>query len=222
MERIFLSFHYDQAGKDLAGMVSDLIVNHGLVPVTGERVDGNLSNDIRDLIETSDALICLLTEREAEQNRQWLMTERDIAYGQRKPILTLVQKGSQDPGVFEGHKEIRYDPEAPLPGILELSGILGEWRKRGRFVTALLLPSDIAYQHAHAEASQIQYRCWTRDQTTDWEKAVTKKIGQKQTVAYLPKVPEGAEIEVRLAHNGTVWESGSRPQYLNVTLEKVE
>lgn len=221
MDSVFLSFHYDEAGRRLANLVENLIYNHGIKPVTGERsAGGPLAGGIERKIRDCGSLICLFTERENDLNRDWLRDERAFAFGAEKRILTIVQKGSSDGGMFAGDKRIDYDPDVPLQAVLELSHALGTWRREGgRFVTALLEPSDLVRDHAHAQNAEIRYRCWQRDKASDWKPAVTQKIGHKQTVVFLKGVPEGAQIEVKLSHDGQVWESGAQPQYLNIRLE---
>lgn len=224
MESVFLSFHFDRPGRELANIVENLVYNHGLKPVTGERsAGGPLAAEIERKIQRSDGLICLLTEREDNLNRDWLRDERGFARGAGKQILTVIQKGSGDGGLFAGDKRVDFDPDNPLPGVLDLSNTLGVWRREGgRFVTALLEPSELVRNHAHKENAEIRYRCWQLDQPSEWQPAVSQKIGHKQTVAFLKAVPEGAQIELKLAHNGKVWESGAQPQYLNIRLEGEE
>jgi hypothetical protein len=221
VDSVFLSFHYDKAGRKLANLVENLIYNHGIKPVTGERTaGGSLAGGIERKIKDCGGLICLFTERENDLNRSWLRDERAYAFGAGKSILTVVQRGSSDGGMFAGDKRIDYDPDAPLQAVLELSDALGSWRREGgRFVTALLEPSDLVSVHAHEQSAELRYRCWQSDQASDWKPAVTQKIGHKQTVAFLKGVPEGAQVEVKLSHNGHVWESGAQPQYLNIRLE---
>lgn len=223
MERLFLSYHYDEAGKRLADLVQDLVSSHGLLVVTGERLGGGaLSEAIKDKIDACDAQICLLTEREDEMNRDWVRDERAFADGRGKRVLSIVQKGSSDRGMYGAHEQVRYDPEDPLPAFLKLSGIVGDWRREyGRFIPALLMPTDIG-EKAHKEHAKVEYRLWKRDRKSDWREADCQKAGHRETLAFLKAVPETAQVEVRLSHNGRVWESGARDQHLSIRLEPVD
>lgn len=222
MERLFLSFHYDEAGKRLADLVQDLVASHGLLVVTGERTGGGaLSQGIKNKIDNCDGLICILTERELGLNRDWVRDERAFADGNGKRVLSIVQAGSGDGGMYGAHEQIRYDPRDPLPGFLKLSGIIGEWRREsGRFVRAILEPSDVG-AHSHEQHARLQYRCWKREVPSAWRDAVSHKNGHRETVAFLKDVPETALVEIRLSHNGRVWESGARDQLLNFRLEAI-
>jgi hypothetical protein len=223
MERLFLSFHYDDVGRELADMVQNLVASHGLLVITGERLGGvALSQGIRDRIESCDGLICLVTERITEMNRDWVRDERAFADGKGKRLLSIVQEGSNDGGMYGLHEQVRYDPQNPLPGFLKLSGIIGEWRREsGRFMRAALQPNEVAAL-SHEPHARIQYQCWNRDEPSGWRDAVCQKIGHRETVAFLKDVPELAQVEVRLSHNGRVWESGARDQMLSIRLEAVD
>lgn len=222
MERLFLSYHYDEAGKRLANLVQDLVASHGLLVVTGERLGGGpLSRGIQQKIDACDGLICLLTERELDMNRDWVRDERAFAEGRGKRILSLVQNGSSDGGMYDADEQVRYEPDDPLPAFLKLSGVIGDWRREsGRFVRAVLQPNEIG-SHLHEPHARLQYRCWKRDESSDWRDAIAQKTGHRETVAFLKDVPETAQIEVRLSHNGKVWESGARDQLLNIRLEAI-
>jgi hypothetical protein len=223
MERLFLSYHYDEAGKRLADLVQDLVASHGLLVVSGERLGGGaLSRGIKEKIQDCDALFCLLTEREPELNRNWVRDERAFADGASKRVLSIVQNGSSDGGMYGADEQVRYDPGDPLPAFLKLSGIIGEWRRKGgRFVPALLMPTEIG-ETAHKAHAKVEYRLWERDQKTDWYEAGFQKTGHRETVAFLKGVPETAQVEVRLSHNGKVWESGARDQLLSIRLEPID
>ncbi len=224
MENVFLSFHYDKIGRDLANTVENLIINHGFNAVTGERsAGGGLAEEIKAKIDGCDALICLFTEREDDLNRDWVRDERAYADAKGKRIITLVQSGSSDGGFFGAYKRIDFDPQAPLPAVLDLSGTLGSWRREGgRFVTALLEPSDLAREHAHDQNAEVSFRCWERERPSEWRPAPRQKTGHKETLVFLKGVPETALIEVKLAHNGKVWESGAQQQHVNIRLEDEE
>ena len=221
MERIFLSYHYDEAGRRLADVVQDLVSSHGLLVLTGERLGGRpLSEEVKTRIRKCDGLIALFTERPEERDDAWVRDERAYADGQKLRILSVIEKGSSDNGMYAGNEQVFYDPDDPLPAFLRLSGTIGDWRREGgRFVNALLIPPDIGAR-AHKDHAKVEYRLWQQDETSDWREAKCQKTGHRETVAFLKSVPEASRVEVRLSHNGQVWESGARDQLLSIRLEE--
>lgn len=220
MERIFLSYHFERVGSTLANQVQQLASSHGLLVLTGERLDGGqLSQAIKDKIDSCDGLICLITERVDDLDRDWVRDERAYADGRGKRVLSIVQFGSEDGGMYGAHEQIRIDPQDPLQAFLKLSDTIGNWRRLdGRFITAKLQPNDVAAL-AHDPNTQIQYCLWERDSQSDWRPAVAKRTGHRETLAFLKDVPETAQVEIKLVRSGKVWESGALDQHLSVQLE---
>jgi len=223
MERIFLSFHFDEAGKNLANLVEDLLSSHGIRATTGAIQGGEpLSDSIQEQIRDCDALICLFTERDENLDRDWIRDERAYAHGRRKKTLAVVQSGSNDGGFFEDNEQVRFDLNDPLPAFLKLSGIIGKWKREGgKIVRAVLKPKSIG-NYCHNQGSRLEYRTWLRQETTEWREAVAQKSGQRETIAFFNNVKDYDQIEVRLLYGNQKWESGASEQLLNVQLEVEE
>ena len=222
MERIFLSFHFDEAGTSLAGRVQDLLRSHGIEVLNGERLGGGqLTEAIKNKIDASDGLVCLMTKREPEQNRDWIRDERAYADARGKRIVSVLEDGIQDGGMFGGHEQVRISDQDPVKAYLKLSGIISDWKQEsGRFLRAILEPNQLLRENAYKPGAILEFCCWQNGVQSDWRKAAVQRYGHNQTVAYLKYVPEGAEVELRLTSNGNNWESGAQPQYLHFRLEE--
>jgi len=140
MQKVFLSFHFDDAGKALADTASELVKSHNLQVVTGVRAGGEeLSDRIKAEIERCDALICLMTDR----NSDWIRDERAHAAANSKRTIAVVQEGIDDSGLFKGRERIGYDPNDPVPALLGLSATLGLWcQEAGRTIVAQIEPEE--------------------------------------------------------------------------------
>ncbi len=52
LQSIFISHHFDDDAKELAGLVTRLVSSHNLRPVTGKRLAGKpLSQEVRELMD---------------------------------------------------------------------------------------------------------------------------------------------------------------------------
>lgn len=222
MERIFLSFHYDDAGKRLANQVERLVKAHGLRVETGERLGGAvLGQEITKRIDESDALISLLTERTEDRNNNWVRDERTYAHGRDKPTIAVLQKGVDDGGLFQAHERIDYDPDEPVSAIIRVAETIGLWRQRsGRIIPVQIEPKEAAqFALDKQEFAKIEYRFWNVGEASDWRKANPfPKAGG--VLAYLRGVPDGHEIQLRIDDGNTSWSSEVESQTLRIPLKK--
>ena len=223
MERVFLSFHFDEAGKNLANLVQDLLAGHGVMVVTGDRLGGEeLTQEIKNRIDQCDALICLFTARSPDQDRDWVRGERAYADVKNKRIISMVQTGVEDGGFFGNREQIRYDTNDLLPAFLKLSSTIGKWRREsGRFVTAVLKPSDVS-ANIHNNNAKLKYRTWIGQEATAWRDAVCQRSGYRETKAFFKNVKDDAQIEVKLNYNDQTWESGASDQLISIHLEAID
>jgi hypothetical protein len=91
MDKVFVSYHFDDNGKRLAAHVKDLVRYHSIQHLTGARLGGEpLSGEIKDRIEEADGLICLLTEVAVDRNSDWVRDER-ASDRDHVPFVTFIQ-----------------------------------------------------------------------------------------------------------------------------------
>ena len=204
-------------------MVNELVQSHGLQPLTGERLGGeDLPAEIKRRIDACDALICLLTERPADRNNDWVRDERAHADAKGKRIIAVVQKGLDDGGLYQNRERIEYDPADPVPSLLKLSATLGLWRQEaGRLLVAQIEPDEaVQFLASQLGYATVKYRCWDGPQHSDWrDDATTKKVpGGLQL--FLPSVRENQDIELEIKNANQTWESSALSQVFRIPLSR--
>ena len=224
MERIFLSYHFDDEGRALADLVERMIFSHGIKPESGRRLAGeSLSQEIKKRIARCDGLVCLLTEREAGQTNQWVHDERGYAEGLGKRVIALVDERVDVGGMFSDRERLQYDRKNPLPALIRLSETIGDWRSQGGRIVPLQLEPDDAAEVARSggEFVKIKYRFWARDDATEWReaRAVPTPGG---VLIYLKGVLDDVRIEICMEDQNTKWRSKVQSQMLRAPMQQVQ
>jgi hypothetical protein len=229
MEKIFLSYHYDDGpNRELARQVEELLETHAVLVVTGEALGGgSLTPEIKKEIEGADALVALLTRnQEVPATGKWtthpwcageLQYARDLA--EPRPAIALVEEGVDVSGLYKEHEYIRYDADRPLPAFLKLSKTLFRWRKRfGRTLKIQLLPEHVARDHwAQRNACQWEYRLTSGMQETEWRRG--RPQDEPGGLFLYVRVPDDTMmIEVRIVRQGKAWGSKTASFYMPVSL----
>lgn len=110
MNKIFVSYHYDDPNKGLAAIVNDLLDGHSLRFTTGGPLGGGeLTPTIKGQIEDADALIALLTRRDNLGNGKWTTydfckTELQHARSLGKNAIAIVETGVDVQGLYQEHE----------------------------------------------------------------------------------------------------------------------
>lgn len=152
MERVFLSYSFDEADREPARWVRTLLESNGVRAVTGEALGGgNLTDEVRKRIESSDGFVGLWTRRESLDGNpdrfrtsNWLIDEAAHARAVRKPTILLVEKGVDTAGMGASNERIQLDRDAPHESLLRVAQTLSVWREEyGRVVTVRLTPEGI-------------------------------------------------------------------------------
>lgn len=223
MQRIFLSFHFDEAGQKLADMVSELVKSHGLQAISGVRLGGrDLSDEIKQRIEGCDGLICLLTERGADFNNNWVRDERAHAAANGKWIIAVVQEGVNDGGLYQNREHISYDEADPVPALLKLSATIGQWRQEaGRVLVAEVEPEDaVQFLAQNSDYAKIKFRCWNGPDYTEWrEEATVRPVGAGLHL-YLRGIRDNQAIQVLVKNGEQTWESASIEPVIRLPLQR--
>lgn len=223
MERIFLSYHFDEQGRELADLVERLIHSHGIQPVNGRRLAGEpLRDEVQKRIAKCDGLVCLLTEREAGRTNQWVRDERAYAEGQGKRVIALVDDRLDVGGMFADKERLEFAHNDLATVLLKLSETLGQWRQEGGRVVPLRLEPDKAAQLAidGGEFVRIRYRFWKRDEASDWHEA-TAVPREGGVLIYLKGVSEDVSVEISLEGQNTTWRSNVESQILRAPMRQV-
>lgn len=119
------------------GPVEIPVVNHLSASLTGagvhsylalyDRQPGNqLSSKVRAHIDSSDALLALITKRGADSD--WVQNEVGFAIGRSKPVIPLVEKGIKPGAMLQGQEYFEFDPSTPNGGVDNVTNYLS-WIK---------------------------------------------------------------------------------------------
>ena len=231
MKIVFLSHSFAEEDRNFAFQVERLIRSHGLVVCTGKNLAGrSLSAEVTKLIESSDGLIALCTERARNpvaSTHPWVLQEYAIARAAAlrdptKQALSVWQTGIAVQGIDTGFEHVDYDPPRPADAFLRLSEILGEWKQRaGRLLKVQLMPEDIARQIGRSsDRVQCLYRWQANGQEAEWIAGrVRREVGG--IFGYL-RVPDTAEmIQVRATGPDVNCESPYTPVRMFVQMDSV-
>ncbi len=102
MQKIFLSYHFDDRVEPIVKRFMKLISSHDLVVKDGKRLQGQLLIDkVHQKIVASDAVIIFLTKREAGKTNDWVNHERSTAQALGKPFIAIIEKGLANASPFE-------------------------------------------------------------------------------------------------------------------------
>ena len=225
MINVFLSFRYDEAGKQLARLVEDLLESHNLRATTGDVLGGEiLTPEIMRQIEEADALVALLTRRDQLQNGNWTthqfcLQELQHARQNGKPAVALVEDGVVLGGFEQQHESIAYKADEPLAAFLKLSRTIRQWKHRaGRTIKIQVEPPDVAREVWVNRANCVwEYRLSSGLRETQWQP--TKARREANGLFVFVQVPDDTwMIEVRARSGTRAWISDATPFLLPVTL----
>ena len=203
MKRVFLSHSFAAADRALVTHVESLLRSHGLIAINGKIAGGGqLTPEIARLIESCDALIALLTQRQGEApgtTHPWVLQEFAHARLQQKRAIGVYESGIAQMASDIGFERIDYVPADPLPAFTHLSETIGEWKRAaGRLLKVMVMPSEVA-QMMGARADQV--RCEARflieGNDTQWQPAqLRREVGG---VFVFLRVPDDVEaVQIRM------------------------
>jgi hypothetical protein len=217
--KIFLAFSFREEDKALVGYIEQLLASHHVQAITGERLGGEqLTPAVQRRIDASDALVALLTRRDALQaggwtTHQWVLDELGHARAHQKRAIAIVEDGVNIGGMYQPHERIGLNRDHPVETLLILSETVGLWKRAvGRTVKVQILPQPLAMRLGTAgNSSRCRHRLWVRGKFTDWRDSNPVPEGGG-TFIYVDGVDEEhlIQLEVR-EHNTAIY---GRPRYL--------
>lgn len=231
--KVFLSFSFRDEDKDLVDLLDRLLASHDVRPITGRRLGGGaLTPEVMQRIDVADALIALMTRREALPGGQgdnqrykthdWVRDEMQRARNNGKPAIALVENGVENTGAYAENEYIALDRDAPLEAILRLSETLGLWKEQlGRKLKARLSPEGVAVPLARANGRwRCRYRLSAQGDFSPWQDVqVVREVGG--VFAYLNVNTEGQLVELEVSGDGRQWSSPATGQWMHIELEEI-
>lgn len=225
MTDIFLSFRYDEPNKQLARLVEELLESHNLRATTGDVLGGEaLTPEIKRQIEDADALIALLTRRDALQNGGWTthpfcLQELQHARDAHKPAIALVEDGVGLGGFEQQNEHIAYQAANPLPAFLKLTQAIWRWKQRvGRTIKIQVQPPGVAQEvWTNRANASWEYRLSSGLRETSWQPAKARREAVGLFV-YVQVPDDTMLIELRVRSGARAWTSDATAFLLPLTL----
>ena len=224
--KIFLGFSFRNEDKDIVEQVGQLITSHLVYVETGERLGGEqLTPTVQQRIKDSDALVAVLTRREARQDgkwttHQWVLDEMGYARANGKKAITLVEQGVDIGGMYQSHELIPLDKANPMHALMRLSDTIGLWRKElGRTVKVQILPDTVAKRLGSSDNGvKCRHRLWKQGSSTVWQD-LTPVPEAGGTFVFVNGVQDDHLIQVQIQQASKKWESVATSQWIQVTMK---
>lgn len=228
--KVFLSFSFRDEDKDLVDLLERLLASHDVRPITGRRLGGGaLTPEVMQRIDAADALIALMTRREALpgtgdrfKTHDWVRDEMQRARNSDKPAIALLETGVENVGAYAESEHIALDRDNPLEAILRLSETLSLWKEQlGRKLKARLSPEGVAVPLARGNGRwRCRYRLSSQGDFSDWQEVqVVREVGG--VFAYLNVNTEGQLVELEVSGDGRQWTSPATGQWMHIELEEI-
>jgi hypothetical protein len=232
--KVFLSHSFRAEDRHLVATIDSLLGAQDVLVATGRRLGGAaITPEILRRIETTDALVALLTRRERigeeEAGRwtthNWVRDEINYARGRAKPAIALVEAGVELDGAYDEHERITFDRDNPLDALLELAETIHVWREGlGVQRQVQIKPDDIGEELRNRENElTCKYRLVSPDGVPgDWR--TTKPMLQPGgTILFVDGVlgdDHYIEVEVAGPDGRAQWWSPATAQLINVELRE--
>ena len=228
LKSIFISHHFDDKGMKLAEAVSRLVASHNIKPVTGKRLEGQvLSYGVKSLMENCQGTIVLLTNREEGKNSQWVKDERAHAGGLKHNLITLLDEGLYDEGMYSNNERIRIKWNQLHTNLLDLSETINHWKySGGNDIKLLLQPDEVSETISNlVDNYPIKYRIWRNNENVPnkspgWNHIIARPEQGGATI-FIQDVKENDLIEVEANINGNRWTSPAANPNVMVKLKKI-
>lgn len=210
MQKIFLSYHFDDKIAPVVNSIRKLIRTHDLEIEDGTRLGGQaLIDKVKEKIASSDVAIILLTKRDVGKSSDWVKHERSTAYTLGKRFLAFIEKGLQQSSPFTSFEYKEFDPNDLAKTLLDISEVIYGWKlELGERIEAHLEPQDIVntVRENYDKKGVVQYRFLKKGDFGEWNDAkVAPKAGGVSL--FLNGVTKDAELQIRITANKSVKES---------------
>lgn len=163
--KIFIGFGYNAADAWIKDLVFKLLEKFGEDVCTGEDIHGQvISQAVIERIKSCDAMLGFLTRRDPLANgkftsHRWVQDEITTAINNNIPVVEIREKMIDDQGGLPHDRQRVIFDQDDLAGLmLELTGILYNWKRTIVTKRMVILPKDIV-QEARPFISSNQLTC---------------------------------------------------------------
>jgi hypothetical protein len=223
--KTFLGFSFHEQDRILVQYAEQLLASQYVQIVSGERLGGEqLTPAVQNRIEECEALVALLTRRDARQDgkwttHQWVLDELNWARGKQKRAIAMVEDGVDIGGMFQSHEQIPFRRADPIEAFLRLSETLGMWKREiGRTVKVQLMPPPLAKKLGGGNGSmQCRSRLWLQGRYTEWRN-VNPVPEEGGAFVYVDGVQDEHLIQLQVQGARTIWQSTATSQWMQVRL----
>jgi hypothetical protein len=218
MQQVFLSYTYNPhpdhlaEAEELRRRASTVIEAMDLHVATGEDLGGEvLTNEIRERIDKTDALVALLTPwRDGQGNKvapPWVNDEFTYAKAKDKRAFRISHPDYAAAGMYAAHEYTTYSVERMADTLMKLMKTLALWKKEdGRPMEIEIAPDASGQRFEPARVRDCEFQLIRNYEESDWRKSkVIPRPGG--LFVYLPGVPDQAELRLRLQLDNETWQS---------------
>jgi hypothetical protein len=228
VKKIFLSFSFRDADRELVGMVDQLVESHNIARNTGQRLEGQpLTDAIREKINHSDGLIALLTRRDLRDDggwttHDWVRDELNFARQAEIQAIALLEDGVVMSGAFGEHERLEFSRDQLPDALLALSATIGLWKRRaGRQVKVSIVADDLVSNARFLGGlMKVEYRFIVGGEVKPWL-PVTPLLEVGGPAVYLPGAQDGFLIQLQVKDGPDQWISPATPQMIEIRLDKI-
>lgn len=228
--KVFLSYSFRDEDRDLVGRVDSLLSTHDIAVLKGNRLGGGpLTPEVMRRIESADALIALMTKREALGGpgegrwitHPWVRDELNHARANTKHTIAVLEREVELDGAYGENEYIALDPSNPLDALLALSETIAIWKEQIGVTRRIhIRPDEIGQILRTTPGLTCRYRFVSPDgDRTDWK--VTEPVPQPNGALLYVSGLRGDDyfIEVEVTRGDSMeWWSPATAQLISVDL----
>ena len=230
--KVFVAYGYNDRDKWIPEMVFPILMAFGIEVVTGEDIAGDIiSEEVRERIRSSDALLGFLTRRDDLGNgtystHQWVRDEIAQALGANRKFIEVWETGLNiPPGATQDRQHLKYDATQRDKFLVDLVKAISGWG----ILRVRLLPSDFcdAINSLIMNGTNIvcQYRFLNGSQQSKWYTGSLFSLASGVVVidvdtSGLPNRRDNVFIQVSAQAHGNIWSSRyEQLDLLSVTMQ---
>jgi hypothetical protein len=230
--KVFLSYSFHGEDSDLVQVLERLLSSHNILIDRGRVGGGQLTHEVKQLIDGTDGLIALKTRLDhigdPGENRwrssPWIDYEYAYARDKGKYAIALVEDGVENNGPFQDFERIPFRRAELLEAILLLSNTLRIWKERvGIHRVVQIRPDDLGWVVRTSRDLKCRYRFSREGVPGPWVEIepVPQPSG---TLLYLKGIQgDDSLIEVEILKGGSPrWRSPATSQFITVEMRASE